>query len=124
MLYSQNRMSPDHARTGETHDFPNLSAVDITIAMNGTAAAGWFVITKRAFFQTLVGVFHEILTIRAQPIFRMMMCPAVHADHDVFCEGFSVESVHCRNAHNSRVAENIFQKRQKSMTVDIIIVLK
>ncbi len=52
------------------------------------------------------------------------MRPAVHADHDVFCEDFSIESVHCRNVHNSRVAEIIFQKRQKSKTVDIIIALK
>jgi len=62
----QQRVPPDHAGTGEAHDFSDPPAVNGIIAVNGAAAAGGFIITEWTFLQALVGVIREILTIRTQ----------------------------------------------------------
>jgi len=81
-------MLPDNSWTGETHYFLYPSSVNNIVAVHRAAIAAGLVITKSAFFQTIVGVFHKIPAIGAQIGCRTVMCATVHPDHDVFSADF------------------------------------
>jgi len=81
VLQAQERMLPEHARTGITHDDSGLLTALALIAVHGTVGAGWLGLAEAAALEPQVGVVQKLLAFGTQPARRLMMVAAVNADH-------------------------------------------
>jgi hypothetical protein len=92
MAQGQNRMTPDHSRAGETHHgFNNISSIAI-VAMHIALITNRLVITKRATFDTLLGICQKPGALATQILPRAMMGAAVDSNHCGNGPGFIVHS--------------------------------
>lgn len=68
MTYGKHRMTPQHPRTGVTHDSLNLRAAGRLEAVNRALRTWRFVFLKRASFQPALDVVPQLRALRAEVI--------------------------------------------------------
>jgi hypothetical protein len=75
------RMFPQHARPGVTHDPAHLLAAIALVTMNRTPGTRRFFLAKPAAFQPRVGIIQKLPTVRTQTVARMMPGAAIDTNH-------------------------------------------
>jgi hypothetical protein len=81
MAQAQNRMLPQHARTGVTHHRSDLFAPNALIAMDRTFGTDGLLHSKSAALQPEGSIIQKLPALRAQSRAGMVMALAVTADH-------------------------------------------
>jgi len=90
MLYCQNGVMQQHARTGIAHDFPDSFAHGWLVAMNGAIQTGGLGFTKRAILQPVKGVTQRPAAFITQAGSRSMVLAAIQLYHGMQSSLFTV----------------------------------
>ena len=77
----KNRMIEYHARSGKTHDLPDLFPHLRFIAMNLAIGTECFIIHEWTFVTPFTGILRKGGTFRAEPVFCSVLFPAEQPDH-------------------------------------------
>jgi hypothetical protein len=87
MKKGQNRVAPEHPGTGIAHDLscPCLHLFIITV--NGTVAAGWLPVAKRAMGQPAFGILEKLMTFLTN-LFRLAMLQVMSTTIDFHHRGY------------------------------------
>lgn len=88
MADRQDRMVPNHARTGIAHNFPDSFALFRLIAMYRAFIADRLSLPKRTFRNPLMRIRQEPRAIFAEVLLRAVVGTAIHADHGGNCANF------------------------------------
>ena len=88
MSQAQNRMLPQHARTGVTHHRSDLFAPDVLIAMDRTLGTDGLLRPKPAALEPDGSIIQKLPALRAKGGVDMVMALAVTADHGGNCLAF------------------------------------
>ena len=88
MAQAQNRMLPQHARTGVTHHGSDLLAPDALIAMDRALGTDGLVRPKPAVLQPEGGIVQKLPALQAKGRVGIVMAFAVTADHGGNCFPF------------------------------------
>ena len=75
------RMLPQHARPGVTHDDAHLLAAFALVAMHWTLGARWLFQAKPTAFQPHIGIVQKLLTSCTQTASRVMLVTAINPNH-------------------------------------------
>jgi hypothetical protein len=88
MAQTQNRVLPQHARTGVTHHRFDLFTPDALIAMDRALGTDGFVRTKPAALEPDGSIIEKLPALRAKGRVNMVMAFTVTADHGGNCLAF------------------------------------
>ncbi len=90
VVKGQQRMLPEHTRTGIAHHHAHLFAAVPLVAMNGALGAGGLFSTKPAALQTEVRVIEQPAAFRAW-FGLVMVIPAIDVNHGGECLEFPLQ---------------------------------
>lgn len=99
MKYGRYRMSPEHLRTGETHNLLYRFPFFRRVAVHRTCITGRLLLLERTPHQTFFSIGEQVTAVRAGNFLRMVFCTTINIYHQ--SNGFFLPLNSGKNTHFS-----------------------